>query len=569
MIRVAPFATAAPHPALLARRLLVGALVAGAVAAPTTLSAQKAERPDAEAVAAARALAERRADAREIASALQSRYRQSGAQTSAILRSLRMDAVATGTALAGVYRLAGEPLGSTLLAGGFSATEVVRGSASLRLPSEDVARSFSRSGMASREIADAYQKAGSTVEQTARALRVADSPLRETADELSLRYGDLEPTRMRRILTSAGYSVEAPVVARYSIAGLERAGSGDRWVDAGIVDPDRVVGPGSPDDGVAVIEGQGLDVPGLRVAIEHAGGTTEGVIRSVQPGEVEVEFAGFGSGNLVVTTAGGTTSRSVEALSYARRSLDQLFPQAPAFTFAGTRGVLMWPLTSTTGTSPDFTPPPDVQVVVTGSDENPELSLVAGGSSDARVQAAFQVTPSVNGSMIPRVDCWTCGAYKIRVDECASLTVDCIGTILADAAGSLVACANPANWERSVVPYTAVPLVGTGFTRLTYRADIRVLGGEVVQVSPVGPEHDGAILANVPMPSYASGTIVTSWWNSAVVPSLLNLNLAFAEAVGARLDADPATWLPGVEPGSTLIGVYGQSDGSLRMVFRH
>lgn len=551
------------------RTAFLGVLAAAALAAPTLLSAQKAERPDEEAVAAAKALLERRADAREIAALVQSRYRQSGAQTSAILRSLRMDAVTVGGALAGVYRLDGAPLASTLLAGGFPAPEIVRGSRSLRLGPDEVARTLAKAGMATREIADTYQKAGSSADQTARVLRVVDVPLRETALELSARYGTLQPSRMREILTAAGYAAPAPVIERYSIAGLEGPPSADRLENRGIVDPERVVGPGSPEDGVVVIEGQGLDVPGLSVAIEHAGGTTEGVIRSVSATSVEVEFAGFGSGELVVATAGGTTSRAVKALSYARRTVDQLFSSKPLFTFAGTRAVLVWPLTSTSESTPEFAPPPDVAAVVTGSDDGPVLSLLPDASADARVQAIFEVNPNVNGTMVPGVDCWVCADYKIRLDQCDPLTADCIGTILADATTSLFACANPANWERKLVPYAPVPLVGTGFTRLVLRADIRTLGGTVVEAFPAPPEHTGGILANVPLPSYASGTVVTSWWNASVVPSLMNLGVAFAEGVGRRLDSEPSTWIPGVDPGSTLIGAYGQPDGTLRMVFRH
>jgi hypothetical protein len=304
---------------------------------------------------------------------------------------------------------------------------------------------------------------------------------------------------MRTVLTSAGYSAAAPALQRYFIVGHEKVGSTAQLADVGIVDPARVGGAGSPSDGVVTIEGQGLDDPGLSVSIEHAGGSTQGVIQSVQTGWVRVAFSDFGSGELIVATTGGAVRRPVAALSHATLGVIDLFAPKPSFTFAGGRALLTWPLASTSETSADFSPPADIQITVTGDDEDPALSLPPSSGSDLTLQAVFNVPAAT----------------------------------------------------------------------LIYRARVVVHPGGSLSVVPGAPDYQGALFATVPVPSYASRTTLTSWWNGSVVPRLLELNVAFTEALSRRLSNDPVKLVPGLDPDAELMGVHAQSPSQVRLVFRH
>lgn len=543
-------------------------LLAGLHLGATAAAAQKTERPDREAAAAARALADRRASADDIASAMQSRYRQSPGQTSAILRSLRMEAVTTGSAVAGVYRLRGEQVVSALVSGGFATDRVARDGSRLRLGTAELARGFKAVGVSTRDIAETFQKAGTAAEETAGGLRVVGAPLRETAAVLVDGYGLREPLRMREVLTAAGYSAEAPTVQNYSIAHYRKPGTSTRLPNVGIVDPERVIGPGSPSDGIVVIEGSGLDVPGLGVVIEHARGTTVGEVLRADDDELEVRFSDFGSGDLVVETAGGSSSTPVTALSYADRTVDQVFSPKPSFIFGGNQALMAWGFAPGSASTPDFSPPPDVTTTVTGTDDAPVLTVTSSPGQDLILEAAFNVQVTVNGSMIPRIDCWTCGDFKIRHAECSTLTYDCIVSNLAEAASSLFECANPANWRRDVVPFGSVPLVGAGFASLTYRVNVNTLPGGQLMGTAAEPEYQGGVWSPIPTPSYVSMTTVTGWWQTSVVPALLGFNAPFADAVAERLDSF-TLYLPGADPRADLIGVHGLPNGSVRLAFSH
>jgi hypothetical protein len=338
-------------------------------------------------------------------------------------------------------------------------------------------------------------------------------------------------------LEAGGYEVGSPPIVRYRIPDY-RPGHSGHLEDLGIVNPSSV-GPMAPDpsDGEVAVLVPYRDMDGI--VARMAGVVGEIVGRepheflydgATTAGEwLRIRFHDFGSGSLMLTRLGRTSSQPALALGYRRFEADLIEGPIRALQVAigapkgqgrvtipaGTYGGV-----PVAGSTVDFEVSTHRQggieadlMDINSNSVTVQSSTLGVGMVRVDIEIRFEEAGAeVEGTFLEYIPCWSCGTFEVPKTACSGLDLTCFSNALGAALMSLGTCVYPANWVESemaagpAVPFQADLTAPT----LTMSTQIGAQNGAFL-VAPFTSQFSAGISlrtgpANVPL-----GPLLQSW----------------------------------------------------------